>query len=290
MRKLFLILLLCLITTSALGQFQQRPMLGEQIDRTYQLGDPVVFWLFNEGSGNKVYDLSGNGNHGTVDGTAPSWIPGKFGPSVNLPGTDEYISTDIQIVSGTPVTMMAWFRPNAIGQTSRLMGLYVSGQTRVIGVFLDGVDNEIIAQHYDGSNAITRSITHYAANEWMHCTAVFESDSKRAIYINGIWESENPTIQGSIGIIDKFTIGRNEFATPGEWINSQIDHVIIYNRALSPSEVAELYREPFCMFAEDNIIALMAVEAPAPSGGQVIMITSLPVIFIGLYLWKYKEA
>ena len=39
--------------------------------------DLVGLWAFDEGTGNKVKDLSGNGNDGTISGA--KWVDGKFG-------------------------------------------------------------------------------------------------------------------------------------------------------------------------------------------------------------------
>ena len=38
--------------------------------------DPVGYWSFDEGSGLVAKDLSGNANHGTLEGTAPTWVDG----------------------------------------------------------------------------------------------------------------------------------------------------------------------------------------------------------------------
>ena len=38
----------------------------------------IGYWNFNEGEGDTVYDLSGNGNHGTINGALYSTdVPGN---------------------------------------------------------------------------------------------------------------------------------------------------------------------------------------------------------------------
>jgi len=49
-----------------------KPMLGEQPDWT-RFPRPVSMWVMNEGCGNKIYDLSGNSNTGTLTGS-PVWF------------------------------------------------------------------------------------------------------------------------------------------------------------------------------------------------------------------------
>ena len=50
-----------------------KPPLGARLIPGHPLANGLVgCWLMNEGSGNKVYDLSGNGNSGTLT-NGPEW-------------------------------------------------------------------------------------------------------------------------------------------------------------------------------------------------------------------------
>ncbi len=51
----------------------------------------IGLWRLNKGSGLIAYDTSGNGNNGALEGTNPTWIDGKSGKAVNLPGVNERI-------------------------------------------------------------------------------------------------------------------------------------------------------------------------------------------------------
>ncbi len=74
-----------------LNTFQQ-PFRGLQINRTHPLAKNLIgYWVCNDGTGKKVWDYSGNGNQGTLEGTAPAWTAGGKGWAVNLPGTNERI-------------------------------------------------------------------------------------------------------------------------------------------------------------------------------------------------------
>ncbi len=74
-----------------LNTFQQ-PFRGLQINRTHPLAKNLIgYWVCNDGTGKKVWDYSGNGNQGTLEGTAPAWIAGGKGWAVNLSGTNERI-------------------------------------------------------------------------------------------------------------------------------------------------------------------------------------------------------
>ena len=51
----------------------------------------IGLWRLNKGTGSVAYDTSGNGNDGALEGTTPTWIDGKSGKAVNLPGVNERI-------------------------------------------------------------------------------------------------------------------------------------------------------------------------------------------------------
>ncbi|KKK92766.1 hypothetical protein LCGC14_2699630, partial [marine sediment metagenome] len=82
MKKLLTIFLLFCLTSSASGQFfmpKQKPILGRQVNWAHPLSNGLKFLMLgNEGSGSKVFDLSGNGNTGTFGAGAasPIWVPG----------------------------------------------------------------------------------------------------------------------------------------------------------------------------------------------------------------------
>ncbi len=51
----------------------------------------IGLWRLNKGSGLTAFDTSGNGNDGTLEGTTPTWVDGKSGKAVNLPGVNEHV-------------------------------------------------------------------------------------------------------------------------------------------------------------------------------------------------------
>ncbi len=72
----------------------------------------VVYFAFEESSGQTVADLSGNRNDGKLEGDI-SWGDGKFGRAVNFGGKDGIIrvehSDSFEFIDG--ITIAAWVRP-----------------------------------------------------------------------------------------------------------------------------------------------------------------------------------
>ena len=65
---------------------------------------------------------------------------------------------------------------------------------------------------------------------------------------------------------DNLVIGANAGGDNLREFEGLIDNVVYWNRALTASEIALLYREPFCMFEQDPIELWSAATLGAPVG------------------------
>lgn len=289
MRKLLFIFLLCLITTSAFGQFQQKPLLGLQIDPAHQLGDPIALWLFNEGSGSKVFDLSGNGNTGSLVADT-HWVPGKFGSALEFDGTGDAVDVGNaireNIKSAKAFTLAAWAYPRDL----TIDGAVISGEYFLIWMDTGGAGDGWIAGILDSGSVWRKAGEDNASamqDKWQFVVGTYDGSNVR-IFVDGI-EKDSAAVSSIRDSSLSVRIGQTPLGTKD--FNGTIDHVTIYNIALTPSEIAELYREPFCMVERDDIAVMAkAAEAPPPTGGQVIMIlmSAIPLFLIP-FLVKRKN-
>ena len=95
----------------------QKPILGNQINFAHSLAQGLVgYWLMNEGCGDKIYDLSGSGNTGTISefSSTSIWNPGRSGICLNFDGDYGYISnifgSKLNIGDGS-FSMGGWVKP-----------------------------------------------------------------------------------------------------------------------------------------------------------------------------------
>jgi hypothetical protein len=290
MKKLITILLFCL-TTTAFGQWSGvKPILGRQIDWSHPLSKGIVaFWLMNEGAGNQVYDLSGNGIDGTFSGSGLVWEPGKFGPSINGDAAD-YIDC------GSPVILKGWT------QCSVVSWIYIPGNSVTA--------NDYAFDWWGGG----LDIGYFGSNTSEDVTFVLKDDGQTSYvsrYIDAFvnnpgWHQMVGTLDGTtlrtyvdtiIGGVTAVWSGMIETTpTPNMMLCDavdNIDHVYIYNRALSVSEIQQLYREPFSMFKDDLPVAMMYnYGAAAAPSGQVIIIQfgCIPIALLAAcLLWLNRK-
>jgi len=87
---------------------------GILINQSYAKIDPasiVGLWLFDEGSGNKAKDSSGNGNDGTINGA--KWVDGRIkrNKALEFDGSSNYVLADIKGTVPQSLSLEAWIYP-----------------------------------------------------------------------------------------------------------------------------------------------------------------------------------
>jgi len=205
----------------------------------------VGYWSFEDATGTKATDFSGNGNTGTLTNMeAADWVAGKRGKALSFDGVDDYVVT-----SGFTVPM---FGTHTISFWGRIIA-YDSNGT----IFVSSKDSSGTKSFYQiGSNLGTYggNQTGYVPfdnlssgnndNIWRHYTYVFNSTASSAqLFINGTQHGATKTYSTAISNnLKKIYIG--SYASTDGWnLNGSIDDVRIYNRALSQAEITKLYNE-----------------------------------------------
>jgi hypothetical protein len=101
----------------------QKPMRGTPLDWSNPLNKGLRMHIaMNEGHGDKVQDLSMNGNHGTLNNfafpstVASGWNPGRTGVVPKFDGVDDYVDCgNNESLNTDHLTLSAWFNPTTGG-------------------------------------------------------------------------------------------------------------------------------------------------------------------------------
>ena len=252
---------------------QLKPTRGIRLNKSHHISRGLVgCWLFNEGSGGQVFDLSGNGHTGTLQADT-HFAPGKFGSGLSFDGTGDYVGlADTALLNpSSQLTIVVWaYNTKSANQVwvgkegSGTNRSYYLRQTNTSGIYIGFILSE------DGSafSAWQSGNAVYPLNEWIQIAAVYNSaESSPRLYVNGalvagswatgampasLYDNSEPL---SFGV-------RRASGTPADYFEGKLDHVMMWNRSLSSSEIALLYREPFCMFERAWIPKLI--------GGQIV--------------------
>jgi len=235
----------------------------------------VGCWLFNEGGGNIVYDLSSHGNHGTLGGgTAgycPSWAAGKFGSALDFDGSNDFVSIPHDAsLDVDNVTLVARFNAAVLGGNWRKIVChpYYDDQWTdpyvVYGLAIDGADT-IFGEISIGPNGFKVYAPVLSINTWYFAAITYDGEVLK-IYLDGIEKSVNSDPSGNLNHRStKVHIAKAYDTANTELFNGVIDSVMIYHRSLSAAEIWQLFTDPFCMFYHPLEAELLYAAAP-PAG------------------------
>ncbi|TKY91895.1 MAG: hypothetical protein C5S46_03490 [Candidatus Methanomarinus sp.] len=224
-----------------------------------------------------VYDFSGNGNNGTVNGT-PVWSSsaGKFDGAYTFDGINDYIETcNISHINGSnPMTIEFWFKTTFNSESQPIIdagevtipdkslefwltaqdqvGLSNKPPTNTPGLYWGFWDNDIYIpsiNYYDGN------WHHVLVTLYDNTTVEISYDDTRPDgYIwngngTGTWTSSSQPFDlcrpPKIETVP-FWIGHSRlqfWAQGNTYFNGTIDEVAVYNRSLSTNEITEHYTQ-----------------------------------------------
>lgn len=190
-------------------------------------------------------DRSGSGNHGQLIAmsTSTSVVTGKLGQALDFGLTNDYVDTGPSPAGGlSAITVSAWVK---IKDLSNRMYIEDGTNYNTNGFYFYSYEGkpefEIYASSYDAILAATA----IPRNEWVHIVGTWESGVRVKLYVNGVASASTPTGALQTGTLqagntDLYFGGRPASPLTLEY-NGGMDDVRIYNRALSATEVAQLY-------------------------------------------------
>jgi uncharacterized protein (TIGR02145 family) len=212
----------------------------------------VGWWPFN-GNAN---DESGNGNHGTVNGaTLAADRFGNAGKAYSFDGVDDFVEVvnnpNFAFLLNSSFSVSIWFNSTNLISTYSLIGQGDSdgqSQNRFWKIYLNGlfIQSHIrgnLSDPFDTKNNYQLNLT----NSWFMITMTRNFNNNLNLFVNGQLVDIDNDITG---ISNQFNVQRNILL--GAFLNSynssyiqyfpgRLDDIAIYNRALSASEVQQLY-------------------------------------------------
>jgi len=219
----------------------------------------VGYWKFDEGSGTTAADSSGNNNTGTVNGGA-AWTTGKLNQALSFDRANDYVnagsasSLDNIETTGSGLTVSAWIYARSYGYGNN--GMIVSkGSANMNGhwrfMFAGAANYLIFVKDYSGANDLYLYVDFPASyfNIWKHVVVTWDGSTSASnihIFINGVQaatKSSSDGVGGKVSDASNFlAIGAaDDYGSGNYFFDGLIDEVRIYNRALSASDVSELY-------------------------------------------------
>ncbi len=202
----------------------------------------VAWYKFNEGSGTNSIDQTGNNNliFGTGN-SAPAWVPARIGLGLSFNGSSSYAyANDSSTLNSTSGTWGFWFKTNQVPSTNGEAIMSKAGNgTSLNGIHIYSYQGKIGLQIYDGTTA-TGLNNSYATNDnnWHQLYLTYQAGGTSILYIDGKNVAfSNSTRNFTFASGNPLRLARS---SDPYWASFAgiIDNVKIYNRILSPAEIA----------------------------------------------------
>lgn len=208
-------------------------------DAVLALPGLVGYWPLGERSGTVARDLMGL-NHGTYVGSPTLGAPGPLAgdPSTAVTfANGKYVTLASEAtlpMGATPRSFGFWMNENAtLNQALLFYGTVVSTKLCYLYIASNGV-----LVSYSGVSGVNISPAAFKTTGWVDGVAVYNGSSWTT-YVNGAW-SAGPVAQ----TLATEAGGTAMLAYEGStfYLNGSLAHPFLVARAITPGEIADLYR------------------------------------------------
>ncbi len=237
-----------------------RPIIGHPLNNGL-----IADWPMNEGGGNSIQDGSGNGRNMSVSGAV--WVAGKDNKCLFFDGSNDIARVGTMPFKNniTDLTMSIWLRQYADSTINQNVFISISGVNsykQCIRIRNGGATYPWTISYDEINNAGTTK-TYYpigsgynlADTLWHH---VVVSRNKAAdllrFYVDGM------LIGTGTGLVDmtdsdiyNASVGAFGYSSSSasNYVKADLDMPLIYNRALTASEILELYINNISRYEEE---------------------------------------
>lgn len=207
----------------------------------------IAAYKFDETSGMTASSIAAGTNQTKANlvGGA-TWTTGRSGGAVELDGVNGHVTLPNGILNGlTDMTITTWVNQKELKKWGRIFDIGLGTNNYIfLTASTDGDASRFVFKNGGAEQYATVSPAQQAANEWMHY-AVTLSGSTATIYINGVEVARNSNMTitpKDLGNTTLNYIGRSMFSAD-PYMKTKIDDFYVFNRSLSPAEIA-LFTQP----------------------------------------------
>lgn len=210
-------------------------------------------WLFDEGAGNTVSDISGNSNDGELKGN-PGWSEGQFGKALDFNGSSDYVEVpDSESLSITgDITITTWiFKRSDATHGGTILGKWKqNGDVWSYVLYGVGDGGGGWRLRWDDTSQTNLEGPYLFPNdEWIHYAATYDG-STMAVYENAK-EIMNVAANKAIAVTDNpLWIGNDGYQ---QHFNGLLDEIAIFSAALTVDEIEDVMTK--------GLAAVLAVDS-----------------------------
>jgi len=165
---------------------------------------------------------------------------GTQGYSLDFDGVDDLATADNEITA-YPFTFETWVKYDVVASKAFLAINQSDNNTRYWGLRVSSSLFTIVSRNT--TQFLTSGTTTVLANTWYHIAGVFESNTSKKLYVNGVLEAtqtDNVTFNNSAN--NKLLMGLYR-PVSGEPFNGKLSDVRVWNTARTVTEILDNYNK-----------------------------------------------
>jgi len=199
--------------------------------KTYRvMANPISSWRMDEGQGSTLEDWQGS-NDLTLTGT-PAWVQGKRASAHDFNGATYGKKTSASGLPTTAITIMGWVKVTTLANW-RAIAAHDKDLDGGWNMNIDSGGN-LNLTILDGVSYITASKSGIAAGTWYHVAVTYDGANLKA-FVDGVVGSSQALAGKTLDSVGDLYIGADN--TPGNYMLGQIDELLMFNVALSETEI-----------------------------------------------------
>lgn len=244
---------------------------GTPLNRLHPLSKGLVgCWLLNETGGLTAVDsVKGGINNGTLTNGAV-FSMGAKGFCGTFDGSNDHVlinsNSDLRIEGD--ITISAWVKPITLAASFRQILMKNTGNTGYYGILINSSGKFI----FQVPSISPTSTTTLSIGTWYHLCATRKQSGGTGncvLYINGVADATSGTSSSFLATSTSNLAIGTDLVNAGRAGNHNIKDVKVYNRALSPTEVKQLYMYPFCMFKSKKYFSINTLSGYIYNWGYI---------------------
>lgn len=207
------------------------------------------YWHCNEIIGGQILDLSGRGNHGTLEPSYPSDVPilvnsynTRLNKALLYDGVNEYVNipSKVSVFRYPNWTIEMFFKSEESRSVYADIYLEMDANSSYAHIgFYKWLVGQWSFRLYDGDSYIVTSTKLVNDGKW-HCGTVSNLNGTVSLYIDRVYQAAIGNVPTLVPPLITQKIGQSQ-ADP-VFFNGIIDEICLYNRALSAAEIATRYK------------------------------------------------
>jgi uncharacterized protein len=217
----------------------------------------LAYYPCEQAEGTTLRDVSGNGNHGTLQAAQSGgyrFEGGRVGNGLTLVQANSgYVSLPpAMFKSSSELTIATWIKVNSVATWQRAFDVGVNanlGQNTATGtaylvLYLKDMTGKVGLSSTNNGFSNAKQVTTDAlpVGTWKHVAIVLGSGGG-TLYIDGAAAAFTNSLQPpqALGNLDYAFIGKSQF-TNDPFVDAEFDEFRVYGRALAANEVQTLFK------------------------------------------------